>query len=65
MSRLDTAAKPKLREIGVPVLVDAFDIQDEALTLGLVFEERIKLVVDDLIRLGCQLRAAPRSMIAH
>ncbi len=62
MSRLDTEVG---REIGVPSLVDAFDTQDDALTLGLVFEERIKLSVDDPARLGSQLRAAPRSTIAH
>ncbi len=33
--------------MGVPALVDALDIQDEGLTMGLVFEERIKLAVDD------------------
>ena len=47
MSRLDSETKRKLREMGVPALVDALDIQDDALTIGLVFEERIKLAVDD------------------
>ena len=47
MSRLDSETKRKLREMGVPALVDALDIQDEGLTMGLVFEERIKLAVDD------------------
>lgn len=47
MSRLDTETKRKLREMGVPALVDAFDLQDDALTMGLVLEERIKLAVDD------------------
>ena len=41
MSRLDAETKRKLREMGVTSLVDAIDIQDDALTLGMVFEERI------------------------
>ena len=47
MSRLDTETKRKLREMGVTSLVDAFEIQDDTLTLGMVFEERVKLAVDD------------------
>ena len=47
MSRIDVESKRKLREMGVAALVDALDAQDEALTLGMVFEERIKLAVDD------------------
>ena len=47
MSRLDAETKRKLREMGVPALIDAFDVQDDTLTMGLVFEERIKLTVDD------------------
>jgi DNA replication protein DnaC len=47
MSRLDAETKRKLREMGIPALIDALDVQDEALTIGLVFEERIKLAVDD------------------
>jgi hypothetical protein len=43
MSRLDSETKRKLREMGVASLVDAI----EALTLGVVFEERIKIAVDD------------------
>ena len=41
MSRLDSETKRKLREMGVPALVDALDVQDDTLTLGMVFEERI------------------------
>ena len=37
MSRLDTETKRKLREMGVPALVDATDIQDDTLTLGTTF----------------------------
>ncbi len=47
VSRLDTETKRKLREMGASSLVDALDIQDDTLTLGMVFEERIKLAVDD------------------
>lgn len=36
MSRLDTETKRKLREMGVTSLVDAFEIQDDTLTLGMV-----------------------------
>ena len=47
MSRLDIETKRKLREMGVTTLLDAFDAQDDVLTLGLAFEEKIKLAVDD------------------
>ncbi len=47
MSRLDSETKRKLREMGMPALVDAFEVQDDTLTLGMVFEERVKLAVDD------------------
>ena len=47
MSRLDAETKRKLREMGVASLVDAFEAQDDALTIGVVFEERIKIAVDD------------------
>nr|WP_304505862.1 ATP-binding protein [Cryobacterium sp. 1639] len=33
--------------MGVTTLLDAFDAQDDTLTLGLAFEERVKLAVDD------------------
>lgn len=46
-SRIDSESKRKLREMGVATLVDALDAQDESLTLGMVFEERLKLAVDD------------------
>ena len=32
---------------GVSSLVDALDIQDDTLMLGMVFEEHVKLAVDD------------------
>jgi hypothetical protein len=47
MSRIDIETKRKLREMGVATLLDAFDAQDDTLTLGLAFEEKIKLAVDD------------------
>ncbi len=47
MTRIDTETKRKLREMGAPALIDALETQDDTLTVGMVFEERIKLVVDD------------------
>lgn len=47
MSRLDSETKRKLREMGVTSLLEAFEAQDETMTLGMAFEERVKLVVDD------------------
>ena len=47
MSRIDIETKRKLREMGVATLLDAFDAQDDVLTLGLAFEEKLKLAVDD------------------
>jgi len=47
MSRIDSETKRKLREMGVSTPVDALEAQDETLTLGMVFEERVKLVIDD------------------
>ncbi|WP_277871840.1 hypothetical protein [Cryobacterium ruanii] len=39
--------KRNLREMGVTTLLDAFDAQDDVLTLGLAFEEKIKLAIDE------------------
>lgn len=47
MSRLDVEPKRKLREMGVASLVDTFEVQDDTLTLGMVFEKRVKHAVDD------------------
>ena len=47
MTRIDTETKRKLREIGATCLVFSLETQDDTLTLGMVFEERIKLAVDD------------------
>ena len=47
MTIIDSETKRKLREMGVPSLVEALQAQDDALTLGMPFAERVKLVVDD------------------
>ena len=47
MTRLDGETKRKLREMGATALLDAFEVQDDALTLGMPFEERVQLAVDD------------------
>lgn len=44
---IDTDTKHKLREIGAGVLADALEAQDDHLTLGMPFSERVKLAVDD------------------
>ncbi|TFC91327.1 MULTISPECIES: ATP-binding protein [Cryobacterium] len=47
MSRLDGETKRKLREMNAGELLEAIDSQDETLSIGLPFEERVRLVVDD------------------
>lgn len=47
MTSIDTETGRKLREMGVPCLVEALQAQDDTLTLGMPFEERLKLAVDD------------------
>ena len=47
MTLIDIETKRKLREMGATALVDALDAQDETLTLGIPFGERVKLAVDD------------------
>ncbi|MHA3725323.1 ATP-binding protein [Leucobacter sp. HY1910] len=47
MTIIDTDTKHKLREMGATALVDALTGQDDTLTLGMPFSERIKLAVDD------------------
>jgi len=47
MSRLDTETKRKLREMGATALLEALEAQDETLVLGLGFEEKIQLAVDE------------------
>ena len=47
MTLIDTETKRKLREMGVSGLVDALDSQDDVLTIGMPFAERLELAVDD------------------
>ena len=47
MSSLDVETKRKLREMGATPLLEAIQTQDEALVLGLGFEERIRIIVDE------------------
>lgn len=47
MTMMDIDTKYKLREMGVGALVDSFEMQDDALTVGMPFAERVKLAVDD------------------
>lgn len=47
MSRLDGETKRKLREMNAGELLAAIDSQDETLSIGMPFEERVRLVVDD------------------
>lgn len=50
MSRLDGETKRKLREMNAGELLEAIDTQDEMLSIGLPFEDRVRLAVDDAIR---------------
>ena len=47
MTQLDAQTKHKLREMGATSLLEAFEGQDPTLALGMAFEERIQLAVDD------------------
>ena len=47
MSRLDAETKRKLREMNAGELLEAIDTQDETLSISLLFEDRVRLVVDD------------------
>lgn len=47
MTIIDAETKHKLREMGVTALADALSGQDDTLTIGMSFAERIKLAVDD------------------
>ena len=47
MSSLDIETKRKLREMGANALLEAIEVQDDTLVLGLSFEDRIRLVVDE------------------
>ncbi|GAA1946072.1 hypothetical protein GCM10009689_29070 [Brevibacterium antiquum] len=45
MIKTDTQTKHKLRETGATALLDAFGSQDEHLTMGLSFDERLQLII--------------------
>ncbi|MFB9075228.1 MULTISPECIES: ATP-binding protein [Citricoccus] len=47
MSRIDTETKRKLREMGAATLLEALEAQDETLVMGLGFEDKIRLAVDE------------------
>lgn len=47
MTRLDDHTQLKLREMGAVTLLYAIEQQDDALTLGVSFEERVRIAVDD------------------
>ena len=46
MSRLDTETTRKLREMNADDLLAAIDMQDETLSMGLPFGERVRLIVE-------------------
>ena len=47
MTLIDTETKHKLREMGVGALADSFEMQDDVITIGMPFAERLKPAVDD------------------
>ncbi len=47
MSSIDVETKRKLREMGSTALLEAIEAQDDTLVMGLCFEERIGLIVDE------------------
>ena len=47
MSGIDIETKRKLREMGATPLLEAVEAQDDTLTLGMGFGERLRLVVDE------------------
>ena len=47
MTAIDAETKRKRREMGATALLDALESQDEDLTMGLSFDERLRLVVDE------------------
>lgn len=47
MTTLDAETGRKLREMGAAALLDGFEGQDDALTMGMPFGERVQLAVDD------------------
>src|SRR5699024_471058 len=47
MTVIGIETKRKLREMGASALLEAIDAQDEGQVLGMSFEDRIQLVVDE------------------
>ena len=47
MSALDMETKRKLRDMGATTLLDAIAAQDDDLVMGMNFEHRISLIVDE------------------
>ena len=47
MTRIDIESKRKLREMGATALLEAIEGQDDTLTLGMSFEERIQILIDE------------------
>lgn len=47
MTSIDTETKRKLREMGAVALLEALESQDEDLTMGMSFDERLRLIVDE------------------
>ncbi|MGO1791730.1 MAG: ATP-binding protein [Micrococcaceae bacterium] len=47
MTVIDIETKRKLREMGASALLEAIDAQDESHVLGMSFEDRLQLVVDE------------------
>lgn len=47
MTAIDIETKRKLREMGASALLEAIDAQDETHVLGMSFEDRIQLLVDE------------------
>ena len=52
MNGIDIETKRKLREMGAAPLLEALEGQDDTLTLGMGFGERLRLVVDDVVFQG-------------
>lgn len=47
MTTIDIETKRKLREMGATALLDAIDAQDDTHVLGMPFEDRLQLVIDE------------------
>lgn len=47
MTRIDIESKRKLREMGATTLLEAIEGQDDTLALGMSFEDRIQVLVDE------------------